>query len=118
MTAKDFRFIANVISNLPRTDAVRMKCAQAFADDLRIINPRFDERIFMKACRVPQLIIPASRVKVGDFLCGWGEVARVEIEEDDFIAFHMEIDRADESRADMKVLSCERKDPVRIYVED
>lgn len=72
MTAKDFEFIAGVISNLPREDKIRYTACQAFADDLRIVNPRFNERIFMDACGVRQLVIPASRVKPGDSVLEWG----------------------------------------------
>jgi len=77
MTAKDFSFIAGVVSNLPREGAVRQKAAQEFADHLRVVNPRFNERLFMDACQVTQLTIPASRVKPGDFILSWGEVADV-----------------------------------------
>lgn len=76
-TKRQYEFIARVISNLPRTDAVRMKAAQAFADDLTVENPRFDPRIFMDACKVPQLLIPAHKLKRGDFLPGWGDVYEI-----------------------------------------
>ncbi len=77
MTKQHMEFIAGVISNLPRENAVRMTAAQQFADHLRIVNPRFNERLFMDACRVPQLVIPADRLRKGDFVCGYGTVQKV-----------------------------------------
>lgn len=77
MTAKDFAFIAGVISNLPRENAVRRVTAQEFSDHCRIVNPRFNERTFMDACCVSQLTLPASRIKKGDFIPGWGDVTHV-----------------------------------------
>lgn len=65
MTKRDFEFIAGTISNIQDRD-VRQTVTQEFADNLRIVNPRFDFRIFAEACRVNYLTVPAHELRVGD----------------------------------------------------
>jgi hypothetical protein len=107
MTAKDFSFIAGVISNLPRENAVRQTAAQEFSDHLRIINPRFNERLFMDACYITQLVIPASRLRADDFICEWGEVAEVRFDADTILVAL----KGDEPGT---ITEFQRHDPVRI----
>lgn len=65
MTKRDFEFIAGTISNIQDRD-VRQTVTQEFTDNLRIVNPRFDFRIFAEACRVNYLTVPAHELRVGD----------------------------------------------------
>lgn len=112
MTVKDFQTIAGTIRNLPRENAVRQMAAQAFADNLRVINPRFNERLFMDACGVTQLNIPAHRVRNDDFILGWGEVATFFTIDDERMSFYFK--NEDESTDATAALRCNRNDPVRI----
>lgn len=110
MTSKDFRIIAGVISNLPRENGERMRVCQAFCDDLRIINPRFNERIFMDACRVQQILIPAHRVKVKDFIPQWGEVTEIRDSGETILIRTNTCDLSTDEWA----MDCDRIEPVRI----
>jgi len=51
MTRKDFELIADVIKGMEDPKA-RESAAQAFADRLRLVNPRFNRARFMEACNV------------------------------------------------------------------
>jgi hypothetical protein len=52
MTKQDFELIANVIARLPERagEVAAWKVAQSFAEELKLIYPRFDYARFMKAC--------------------------------------------------------------------
>lgn len=54
MTKKDFEFIAAVIAGMPDHAATlraqKDSCARAFAEALAKENPKFNARLFLKAC--------------------------------------------------------------------
>tara|TARA_R110000824_G_scaffold8737_5_gene39690 strand:- start:5904 stop:6080 length:177 start_codon:yes stop_codon:yes gene_type:complete len=53
MTRKDFQLIANVLKASGTSPANRMviqELAVTFASQLAMVNPRFNEQLFIKAC--------------------------------------------------------------------
>jgi len=112
MTAKGFRFIAGVISNLPLANNERNHVCQEFMDHLRVVNVNFDERIFMVACRVDEISIPAYRVRLGDFIPHWGTVTELD---DGGEIVSIKTDTCDPT-TDEWAMSCDRIEPIRINV--
>ncbi len=56
MSRKDFELIASIIRSMPTHAAslrtARDSTARAFADGLRVSNPRFDSARFLRACGI------------------------------------------------------------------
>lgn len=123
MTAKDFNFIAQTIADLPRDNKTRYLACQHFADNLRIVNPRFNERLFMDACEVQNILVPARRITTGDTISSYPPVAtffRCTDSNDpsyDRITFYFK--REDGSIDPDYCLECDPNDPLMLdrYIE-
>lgn len=48
---RHFETVANIIAGLDLSDAMRLKVAKGFADELADTNPNFDRDRFMVACK-------------------------------------------------------------------
>jgi hypothetical protein len=114
MTAKGFKFIAGVISNLPLENDERRHVCQEFMDHLRVVNVNFDERIFMAACHVESIRIPAYRIRVGDFIPVWGTVTEID---HGYEVISIKTDTCDPT-TDEWAMSCDRNEPVSINIID
>ena len=51
MTKKDFELIAITIKDINDRKATGDRISELFADNLQIVNPRFDHDKFLRACK-------------------------------------------------------------------